>query len=521
MYSKALEGRVAGRAHITNSLIIILIFLIISSLAEAQTQGHPFSQIYYVDTNINISGFNITNVSYLGIGTISPAYPLDVAGTERITDNLYVGGNLGIRTVSPQNALNVIGDINATGMIYGTLGSDTVNTTSLIDSAVTDAKISEVNWTKLQNYPPACGSDEVVQGINDTLACINIITLVGNVSGSGALDYIPVWTGADTLGNSYIYQSGGLIYTTSGFVLGGNMDLQNTYSIVNATYVNASNIYSGGSAVLTTATSFGGNVTGNSASIQLAPDSVGASQILNGAITSAKLVPDLSLGWANLTSYPADCPGGYFVTGANDTDFKCALSGNVQGAGNANYVAKFNGTNTIISSIIYDNGTNVGVGTAQPNSTLHVAGNITVTQDSDVCIDGGTCLSSRIASFFYGKTAALYAGSLSAGSLTGYEAGDAICNASFSGTHLCSMSEISYTIATQNLSLISGWTGEAWIATGPAKYSPASLPVNDCNGFTHGAAGSYLGNWWSFNQLTGGVGKAGQCGNTLSLGCCK
>jgi len=53
------------------------------------------------------------------------------------------------------------------------------------------------------------------------------------------------------------------------------------------------------------------------------------------------------------------------------------------------------------------------------------------------------------------------------------------------------------------------------------KYSPAPLPVTDCNGFTHGTAGSYFGNWWSFNQSTGGVGKTGHCGNNLSLGCCK
>ncbi|MBU4301021.1 MAG: hypothetical protein ABIF85_04555 [Nanoarchaeota archaeon] len=573
-----------------NLLAVFLFFLMFFTPAEAaNTQGHPFSQIYYIDTNFNMSAYNITNVSYVGVGISSPAYPLDVAGAGRITNNLYVGGTLGVGTISPQNALNVIGDINATGNIYGTLGSGTVNTTSIIDSAVTDAKISEVNWIKLQNYPSACGSGKVVQGIDDTLACVNISELVetvGNVSGSGSLDYIPVWTGAETLGNSFIYQSGGLLYTTTGIVVGGTIDLNDSYSIINATYVNATNIYAGGNAVLTTATIFGGNVSGTYSNAQLALNSVGASQIINGSIDSSKLVPDLNLAWANLTNFPANCSAGQVATGFNDTHIICTSSGTgeIGGIGTLNYLAKFTENQAIGNSAVYEenglvgigvavsltnplninasasgssialigrasdnassidfldsartsaisikrNGTalgitggNVGVGTMTPNSTLHVAGNITVTPDSDVCIDGGNCLSSRVASIFYNKTATTYTGSLSYSSLTGYKAGDAICNAEFSGTHLCSMAEISFTIATQNLSSISGWAGEAWIATGPAKYSPASLPVNDCNGFTHGAAGSYLGNWWSFDQSTGGVGKTGQCGNTLRLGCCK
>ncbi len=613
MSNEVVVGRVASRANLKQLLIVVFIYLFISGFAEAKTQGHPFSQIYYVDTNLNMSGFNITNISYVGIGTISPAYPLDVVGTGRITNNLYVGGNLGIGTATPTNELNVIGDINATGIIYGKLGSlDAVNSTNIADSSVTDSKISDMGWAKLQNYPSACASGEVVQGVGDVLTCVSVsnitANLSGNISGSGTPGYIPVWTDVDTLGNSFIYQSGGLLYTTSGIVLGGNINMQNSNSLINATFVNATNIYAGGNAVLTTATAFGGNVsgswnalnlaagsvdsakildnsiasgdiangaigaaqlatvitlgsgqiiaygsgiinasqlngqfssyylntstnfaggniTGTYNNLQLSSGSVGAGQIINGVIDSSKLVSDLNLSWANLTNYPAACSAGKAIQSINDTAYTCidvnSTSGNISGSGNQNYVAKFTASGILGNSIIFDNGSNVGIGTAQPNSTLHVAGNITVTPSSDVCIDGGNCLSSISTSSFYDKTAVLYTGNLSFGSLRGYTAGNAICNASFSGSHLCSVSEISYTISTRDLSGISGWTGEAWIVTGPAKYSPAPLPVTDCNGFTHGTAGSYFGNWWSFNQSTGGVGKTGHCGNNLSLGCCK
>ncbi len=50
--------------------------------------------------------------------------------------------------------------------------------------------------------------------------------------------------------------------------------------------------------------------------------------------------------------------------------------------GTANKVAKFSGTNTIVNSIVYDNGTSVGIGTTSPTATLTV--------DGTVALDGTT-----------------------------------------------------------------------------------------------------------------------------------
>lgn len=46
--------------------------------------------------------------------------------------------------------------------------------------------------------------------------------------------------------------------------------------------------------------------------------------------------------------------------------------------GTANKVVKFSGTNTIVNSTLYDNGTQVGVGTTTPNATLAVNGTFNV-----------------------------------------------------------------------------------------------------------------------------------------------
>jgi hypothetical protein len=46
--------------------------------------------------------------------------------------------------------------------------------------------------------------------------------------------------------------------------------------------------------------------------------------------------------------------------------------------GTANKVAKFSGTNTIVNSILFDNGTEVGIGTTSPTATLTVDGTLTI-----------------------------------------------------------------------------------------------------------------------------------------------
>jgi hypothetical protein len=51
-----------------------------------------------------------------------------------------------------------------------------------------------------------------------------------------------------------------------------------------------------------------------------------------------------------------------------------ALTNPVTGTGTTNYVPKFTGTSTIGNSLIYDNGTNVGIGTASPSRLLNISG---------------------------------------------------------------------------------------------------------------------------------------------------
>jgi hypothetical protein len=62
----------------------------------------------------------------------------------------------------------------------------------------------------------------------------------------------------------------------------------------------------------------------------------------------------------------------------NIPQYQSALTNPITGTGTTNYLPKFTGTTTIGNSIIFDNGTNVGIGTTSPLSTLTVSGNLSL-----------------------------------------------------------------------------------------------------------------------------------------------
>lgn len=107
------------------------------------------------------------------------------------------------------------------------------------------------------------------------------------------------------------------------------------------------------------------------------------------------------------------------------------------------------------------------------------------------------------------------------GDQDGYNGTNAICNAEFPGSHLCSGHEI-LNFISKGESYYSLYADSAWYATFSPKYIPATVPVDDCNGFTYSGTSTHLGTYWKWNDNSyGGAGKAINCGTSLKLACCK
>jgi hypothetical protein len=143
--------------------------------------------------------------------------------------------------------------------------------------------------------------------------------------------------------------------------------------------------------------------------------------------------------------------------------------------------------------------------------------NDSVTVFTDFYIDGnvnikGVSLNNLIFNLIVGYTNSSYNGNITNGSLIGYVAANAICNAEYSGSHFCLKSEILKTIANGN----TNFTGEVWFANGPPGYT---APANDCEGWTK--VTNEIGPFWDWDENDGaGSGQLTPCSSELQLACC-
>jgi DNA-binding transcriptional MerR regulator len=164
-----LRGEVTSAGGITNRL---------AKFSGQRTLSNSSISDLFNGIAITIDAFG--NV---GIGTQNPRGKLEVAG------NLITTGNLGIGISNPQYPLHVSGRIQATGDICTDLGGGKC--------------LSQL----APPSPPVITPTPIIVGRG------------GGVGGSGTANYIPIWTGANTLSNSILSQIG------TKLTLAGDLDI--------------------------------------------------------------------------------------------------------------------------------------------------------------------------------------------------------------------------------------------------------------------------------------------------------
>ncbi|MEM5829866.1 MAG: hypothetical protein QXU15_03930, partial [Candidatus Aenigmatarchaeota archaeon] len=414
----------------------------------------------------------------LKIGGGDASYALDVVGSAAIDSPTFfvdaANDRVGIGTTAPVKKLDVVGDINATGTVY--LGG--VEAQKRVTGTCTGGAIRAIN---------ADGSVSCEDTEEETHASEHVGTGLSNPSGDLLAVVYGSTAGTAAEGNKQISINAGTGLTGGGTVTigaGGSVSLSIDTSIVprknvaetisaawtfgedvtfqknirvagNITYVNydvlnvngtikppldnwfdigsssnrwrygyfGSNVYVAGNAVLTTATNFGGDVSGTYNNLQLGAGVVGTNELADNAVTSAKIADgtitnaDISatagiawsklsgypsinagagltgggtldtsrtlsvafgenfLGWGNLTNYPSACPAGYAVQAIGDT-LTCipinATQGVVNGSGTANYIPIWTSSSTLGNSIIYQLNNLIGIGSTSPSYLLEV-----------------------------------------------------------------------------------------------------------------------------------------------------
>jgi hypothetical protein len=222
----------------------ILAFSLLLPLSLAQTQSHPLREITPIDVNLDMFGFNITNVSFVGINLTNPQYALHVAGDVYWTGSLR-GGSVpwSLLTNYPSIITSIGSGLNA-------------STQSLSGNVILG-----VNFTEVQKrVTGSCSGSNAIQVIydNGSVSCVDI-NLYGNVTGRGTPYFIPMWQTSSSITDSLINQTNGDIWITSGNLnivsgvlqIGGTNVIDSNRNILNVNWVNASYLnVSGGLVVL-------------------------------------------------------------------------------------------------------------------------------------------------------------------------------------------------------------------------------------------------------------------------------
>ena len=207
----------------------------------------------------------------------------------------------------------------------------------------------------------------------------------------------------DGLGNS-----SGVFVKSTGQIKLGNYTTTTSFTGTAAGYL----AFTSAGEIITTAIPSGGITSLNALTASTQTFAVGTSGT-DFAISSATSTHTFNLPTASGTNRGA-------LSSADWTTFnnkQNALTNPVTGTGTTNYVPKFTGSTAIGNSLIFDNGTNVGIGTASPSSKLEVYVNdnsLTGTKVTNVSGGVGaaaiTNYSNGISSHYFGTLGTSYAG---------------------------------------------------------------------------------------------------------------
>ncbi len=164
-----------------------------------------------------------------------------------------------------------------------------------------------------------------------------VINSKSGITGSGTVNKFPIFTASTVIGDSIITQAA----LGQGITVAGNLDVTNDTNLQGSLLADSLEVSN--DSVFTGSARFNSTIKDTS----------------GGVGTSGQVLTSTGTGVAWTTD----------------------AGGSVTGTGTTNYIAKWNTSSSIQNSIIFDNGTNVGIGTASPTSKLDVSGRVDFSND--------------------------------------------------------------------------------------------------------------------------------------------
>lgn len=353
-------------------------------LNVAGTNGSLFS----VTDSLSGSLFSANTIAGLPVLEVFSDYSIKGG---RFNQNDFVvssGGNIGIGTGIPSAKLHVSNDIKASEIDFAKIGESAVQASIYLsnsDLIITSTSGDVIVGDPTQDIYIGNGTNEIdiVYEQNGEIRALPTKTLTVGASGSSVnilatkiginrnlLGSIPVDIYSSTSGATLLSVEGtnGNLFTVVDSLSGSLMSVNNiaglpVFEVFSDDRVVAGR-YSQNDLIITS----GGNVgIGHSAPLtKLAVSgSVGISGLLTS--TSGNFLSSLQVNGTGVSI------SGHSHTISDITNFGNSVSGLMAGSGN--YISKFNSSGSgIRTSLMYDDGTKIGIGTNSPSGQLHVVG---------------------------------------------------------------------------------------------------------------------------------------------------
>ena len=310
-----------------------------------------------------------------------------------ITDGLGNNTALSLSSVSASitgtlSVTSTIGASNLSGTNTGDETNATIKTKLGAASASQDGYLTSTDWSTFNNKVPASRT-LTINGTAYDLSADRSWTISAGISGSGTVNYLPIFSGSTAIGNSIARQISGTLRVDGNNVAGYGLDVRN---VTNGDGINVFvtddgiNSFGGLRGVIGASDTGVGLVSSSNSGIGL--QVVSSTGILAEFYNTTTKVVDISNA-GNITANQFIKSGGtsaqllaangsVVTAGTNITisGGTISVSGGLSGSGTTNYVTKFTGSSSLGNSIIYDSGTAIGIGTTSPAATLDVSGNI-------------------------------------------------------------------------------------------------------------------------------------------------
>lgn len=255
-------------------------------------------------------------------------------------------------------------------------------TAGLVDVFVNGTRLNAGDYTATNGTTVVLGTGVVA---NDIVDIINYTaSLTSGITGSGTANYIPKWSSSSNLTNSLIYDNGTNIGINT---ITASALFHVYYSSIGTTYNDIALFgRSGGRGLFIGSSQYGFSLNDSANRGGWGIDSDNDSGFMRFYYGASEKMRIQSNGYVGIglsyAAYKLDVAGDINITGSfriNGVAITSGGGGIITGSGTANYIPKWSGTSAITNSLIFDNGSSIGIGTTTPDIYSNIGTGLGVT----------------------------------------------------------------------------------------------------------------------------------------------